>query len=45
MTWTPQKASFPHLRHRRKRQNGWIREMVREHRLTPADFILPVFVH
>ena len=45
MTWTPQRASFPHLRHRRKRQNGWIRDMVREHQLTPADFILPVFVH
>jgi len=45
MSWTPQRASFPHLRHRRKRQAGWIRDMVREHQLTPADFILPLFVH
>ncbi|MBT6175916.1 MAG: porphobilinogen synthase [Deltaproteobacteria bacterium] len=45
MSWTPHGASFPHLRHRRKRQNAWVRDMVREHRLCPADFILPVFVH
>ena len=38
MTWTPQRASFPHLRHRRKRQNGWIRDMVRENRLNPGGF-------
>lgn len=45
MTWTPARASFPHLRHRRKRATSWVRDMVRENDLTPADFILPVFVH
>ncbi len=38
-------AQFPSMRHRRRRKQGWIREMVRENRLSPADFILPIFVH
>ncbi len=38
-------AQYPSLRHRRKRRWGWIREMVAEHRVTPADLIYPIFVH
>lgn len=38
-------ARYPALRHRRKRRWGWIREMVAEHRLIPADLIYPIFVH
>ena len=38
-------ARYPALRHRRKRRWGWIREMVAEHRLSPADLIYPIFVH
>jgi len=37
-------ANFPASRPRRLRQGGWIREMVQETRLSPADFIWPVFV-
>jgi porphobilinogen synthase len=39
------RAPFPMLRHRRKRRYAWMREMVAEHRLNPADLILPLFVH
>ena len=31
-------------RQRRLRQSGWVRDMVRESTLTPADFIWPLFV-
>jgi porphobilinogen synthase len=31
-------------RQRRLRRTGWMRDMVRETQLTPADFILPIFV-
>ncbi len=37
--------SFPTTRMRRLRQFDWSRRMVRETILTPADLILPVFVH
>jgi porphobilinogen synthase len=35
---------FPQTRMRRNRQFDWTRRMVREHSLTPDDFIWPVFV-
>ena len=35
---------YPASRPRRLRRDGWSRELVRETRLSPADFILPVFV-
>ncbi len=35
---------FPNTRMRRLRKNGLIREMVRETRLSPSDFIYPMFV-
>src|SRR4051812_36077583 len=31
-------------RQRRLRRTGWMRDLVRETTLTPADFILPMFV-
>ncbi|RMH51431.1 MAG: porphobilinogen synthase [Alphaproteobacteria bacterium] len=37
-------APFPAHRPRRLRRSGWIRDMVRETRLSPADLIWPVFV-
>ena len=37
-------APFPMARSRRLRRTGWIREMVQEHRLSPADLIWPIFV-
>ncbi|WP_445682001.1 porphobilinogen synthase [Radicibacter daui] len=36
--------SYPLTRPRRLRTHGWIRSMVAENVLTPADFIWPVFV-
>ena len=45
MTFTPTLAPFPLLRPRRLRQNGWIRDLTAENRLTVADLIWPVFVH
>ncbi|MCB0218732.1 MAG: porphobilinogen synthase [Chrysiogenetes bacterium] len=45
MTWVPQRGSHPTIRHRRKRTTEWMRAMVREHRLDPANLILPLFVH
>jgi len=36
--------SFPATRMRRLRSAGWIREMVQEHRLSPADLIWPLFI-
>jgi porphobilinogen synthase len=38
-------ASYPALRLRRLRQADWVRRLVREHTLTPADLIWPLFVH
>ena len=35
---------YPRTRLRRNRRDAWSRAMVAENRLTPADFILPVFV-
>ena len=42
MTYYP--AQFPATRLRRFRQAGWSRSLVRETVLTPADFVLPLFV-
>jgi porphobilinogen synthase len=38
-------APYPALRPRRLRQADWIRRLVREHVLTPADLIWPIVVH
>jgi porphobilinogen synthase len=35
---------YPHSRPRRLRRDAWSRELVRESRLHPSDFIYPVFV-
>ncbi|MCA8897322.1 MAG: porphobilinogen synthase [Hyphomonas sp.] len=43
MTQFPQ--SFPATRMRRLRQSPWIRSLVAEHVLTPADLVWAVFVH
>ena len=37
-------GSFPGTRLRRTRQAGWVRDMVRETRLAPAQLIQPLFV-
>jgi porphobilinogen synthase len=37
-------GQFPRRRPRRLREQAFIRDLVREHVLTPADFIWPVFV-
>ena len=37
-------APFPFSRPRRLRRDAFTRDLVREHRLSPADFIYPVFV-
>ena len=36
---------YPHTRLRRTRRHEWSRRLVREHTLTAADLIWPVFVH
>lgn len=36
--------SFPSTRMRRNRRTPWLRNLVRENTLTPADFIWPIFV-
>ncbi len=36
---------FPTTRLRRNRQHGWLRNLVAETRLSPADLIWPLFVH
>ncbi|MEL6482655.1 MAG: porphobilinogen synthase, partial [Pseudomonadota bacterium] len=41
---TPVMAPFPQARPRRLRQAPWIRSMVAENQLSPADFIWPCFV-
>ncbi|APZ44360.1 delta-aminolevulinic acid dehydratase [Acidihalobacter ferrooxydans] len=38
-------ASYPHARPRRMRRDDFSRRMMREHTLSAADFILPVFIH
>jgi porphobilinogen synthase len=42
---SPPLAPFPALRLRRLRQADWIRRLVREHTLTPADLIWSIVVH
>src|SRR5665647_542858 len=37
-------GQYPHKRMRRMRHDGFSRDLMREHVLTPADFIYPVFV-
>ena len=37
-------ARYPRIRMRRSRASSWSRELVREHRLAPSDFLWPVFV-
>jgi porphobilinogen synthase len=37
-------GQYPHVRMRRMRHDGFSRDLMREHVLTPADFIYPVFV-
>ncbi len=37
-------GSFPRVRMRRNRASAWSRALVREHALTPADLIWPIFV-
>ena len=39
-----QPAPFPASRPRRLRRDAFTRDLVREHRLSPADLIYPVFV-
>ncbi|MDR0481281.1 MAG: porphobilinogen synthase [Gallionellaceae bacterium] len=38
-------GQYPHRRMRRMRRDAFSRDLMREHVLTPSDFILPVFVH
>jgi porphobilinogen synthase len=37
-------GGYPRVRMRRNRRAGWVRDLVREHRLAPSDLIWPVFV-
>ena len=37
-------GQYPQIRMRRMRRDGFSRDLMREHILTPADFIYPVFV-
>ena len=37
-------ASFPAIRMRRSRSSPWMRAMLAENRLSPADFIWPLFI-
>jgi porphobilinogen synthase len=41
----PTGAAFPTTRPRRVRQHAWLRSMVAETVLTPADLVWPLFVH
>ncbi len=36
---------FPATRLRRTRMEAWCRELVAEHRLSPSDLVLPMFIH
>lgn len=40
-----ERGSFPLTRMRRNRQTAWLRDLVRETTLTPADLIWPIFVN
>lgn len=44
MTYVPL-GGFPHSRLRRNRRDSWSRRLVAETVLTPADLILPIFIH
>ncbi|HSG03155.1 MAG TPA: porphobilinogen synthase [Marinobacterium sp.] len=44
MAFDPSQRAFPSTRMRRMRANEFSRTMMREHLLTPADFIYPMFV-
>ncbi|GIX31500.1 MAG: delta-aminolevulinic acid dehydratase [Porticoccaceae bacterium] len=44
MVFTTSRGAFPATRLRRLRSDEFIRRLVREHRLEPADLIWPVFV-
>ena len=43
MTWTP--APFPLARPRRLRASPWVRRLVAETALTPADLVWPLIIH
>lgn len=38
-------GQYPDVRLRRKRQAGWLRDLVAETRLTPKDLVWPLFIH
>jgi porphobilinogen synthase len=40
----PSLGAYPRIRLRRNRRHDWLRRLVAEHTLAPADFIWPVFV-
>ncbi len=44
MSFKSQRGFFPSTRMRRLRANQFSRDLVREHRLSPSDFIYPIFV-
>lgn len=44
MAFITQRGMYPHTRMRRLRANDFSRRLVREHALSPADLIFPVFV-
>jgi porphobilinogen synthase len=44
MSRLPFPGAYPTTRMRRLRTDGWIRELVAEHRLRPSDLIWPIFV-
>ncbi len=44
MSITPKHAHFPAIRMRRMRKDAFSRAMMREHALSPADLIYPVFI-
>lgn len=41
---TKTQSSFPQVRMRRLRRTDWMRRLVREHELSPNDFLWPVFI-
>ena len=45
MTMPFQPAAFPYARPRRLRSQPWVRRLVAETTLTPADLIWPIIVH
>jgi porphobilinogen synthase len=44
MSRLPFPGAYPTTRMRRLRTDGWIRDLVSEHRLAPSDLIWPIFV-